>query len=176
MSSYLNESFLWDRPMIRSVLFSFERGLFTYYPVVLFALVLGLARPASQIFTLALLSLVLLYAALYGFWHSWYLGGGFGHRGFVELVPWMIPAMGLSLADISDRSVRHWILAAASLTLFVPLQVMFGYWRGSFPFDGADETVYWAHLSGGLFGSYMIAGAIGLFALTEKLQSLVTGL
>jgi hypothetical protein len=171
MSSYLNESFVWDRPMIRSVLFSFERGLFTYYPVVLFGLVLGLARRASQRFTLALLFLVLLYATLYGFWPSWYLGGGFGHRGFVELVPWMIPAMGLSLADIHDRTIRRWILTAASLTLFVPLQVMLGYWRGSFPFEGANETVYWAHLSDGLLGLSMIAGAISLFVLTETLQS-----
>ena len=171
VSSYLGESFVWDRPMVRSVLFSFERGLFTYYPVVLFALVLGLWRRVSRVFTSALLLLVLVYATLYGFWQSWFLGGGFGHRGFIELVPWMLPAIGLALADIKDRVVRHWILVVASLTLFVPLQVMVGYWRGSFPFQRIDETVYWAHLFGGVSGFYLIAAAVALFASTYKLQS-----
>lgn len=169
LSSYLNESFLWDRPMIRSVLFSFERGLFTYYPVVLFGLVFGLWRRASRTLTLVLLSLVLLYATLYGFWHTWYLGGGFGHRGFVDLVPLMVAAIGLGLADIKDRATRRWLLGTASLTVFIPLQVMIGYWRGTFPFEHASEAVYWAHLSDGLLGSYLLAGAVGLFMVTEEL-------
>jgi hypothetical protein len=176
ISSYLNESFVWGRPMIRSVLFSYEHGLFTYYPVVLFVFAFGLARRASRTFTFALLSLVLAYATLYGFWHSWYLGGGFGHRGFVELVPLMIPVIGLGLADIHDRAIRCGILAAASVTLFIPLQVMLGYWGGSFPFERVSETDYWAHVSGEPYGVYLIAGAFVLFVVTDTLQLWVKAL
>ena len=171
LSSYVDEPFLWDEPMIGSVLLSYERGLFTYYPVVLFALALGLARRGSRPFTSALLLLVLLYAALYGFWHSWFLGGGFGHRGFVDLVPLMIPAVGLSLADIDDLASRRWILAAASLTLLIPLQVMIGYWRGTFPFQHPDKTVYWAHVSHGSSGVLLVAGVLALFVLTDRLRA-----
>jgi hypothetical protein len=167
LSSYVGESFMWDRPMIRSVLFSYERGLFTYYPVMLFVLVLGLWRRPSRAFTFGVASLVFVYATLYGFWHSWFLGGGFGHRGFVELAPWMVPAFGLALADIRQPTTRRWILVAASLTVFVPLQVMLGYWRGSFPFEHAGP-VYWSHVFGEP-GAWLLASGIGLFVLTEKL-------
>jgi hypothetical protein len=170
ISSYLNESFIWDRPMISSVLFSYERGLFTYYPVVLFVLALGLARRASRTLTLALLSLLLAYAIVYGFWHSWYLGGGFGHRGFVELVPLMIPAVGLGLGEIHDRAIQRWILMAASLTLFIPVQIMLGYWSRSFPIGGASGADYWGALSSEPFGMYFIAGAFVVFAVTDMLQ------
>lgn len=170
LTSYLNESFVWDRPMFRSVLFSYERGLFTYYPIVLLVLALGLVRRPARMFTAALIGLVLVYAALYGFWHSWFLGGGFGHRGFVELVPWMIPAVGLALADVDDRAVRKPLLLVAGLMLFVPLQVMLGYWRGSFPFENVPEPVYWAHLFGSLAGIWAIAAGVGVFAVTETLQ------
>ena len=42
-SSYGTESFVWDRPMWASVLLSYERGVFTYYPVLGVALVAGLS-------------------------------------------------------------------------------------------------------------------------------------
>jgi hypothetical protein len=169
-SSYVNESFVWNRPMMRWVLLSYERGLFTYYPVVLLVLAFGLARRTSRAFTFALLLLVLAYAARYGFWHSWYLGGGFGHRGFVELVPLMIPAIGLGLRDIRHRATRRWLLAAASAALFVPLQVMLAYWNGSFPKESVSGTDYWASLSGEPYGLYLIGGAFVLFALTDGLE------
>ena len=86
------------------------------------------------------------------------------------MVPWTIPAIGLSLADIGGRIHRRRILAAASLTLFIPLQVMFGYWRGSLSFEGFDETVYWAHLVGGLSGLYLVVGTMGLFVLAGTWQ------
>jgi hypothetical protein len=175
VSSYVHEPFVWDRPMMASVLFSFERGLFTYYPIVFGVLAIGLARRASRAYTVALLVLILVYAALYGFWHSWHLGGGFGHRGFVELVPWMIAAAGLALADIERRADRREIVAAGLLMIVVPLQIMHGYWQGSFPFEGASETVYLTHLIGGLFGWYVAAAAAALLVVTDSIRSATRG-
>jgi hypothetical protein len=145
--SYGEPHFVWDRPMQGPVLFSYERGLFTYYPVV--AVVLAAAwltrrtRGAAAWFTL----LVLAYATLYGFWWSWMLGGGFGHRGFVELMPLAAVLFAAALRDMTPR----WRTAACQVALVatvVTVQCMIAYWRNGLPFMGATAAAYWTCVCG----------------------------
>ncbi|EGR2520272.1 hypothetical protein DYB23_17565, partial [Vibrio cholerae] len=89
VSSYGNESFPGIGTHFFDVLFSYERGLFTYYPIFLVVLIMGLIS-RNTLHTLVLFLLTLVFSLVYGSWHSWYLGGGMGHRGFVELTPFAI--------------------------------------------------------------------------------------
>ncbi len=147
LSTYQGANFWWDQPRQGLVLCSYQRGLFSFYPVL--AVVLGAAwlqrptRAAAAWYTL----LVGAYVTLYGYWNSWCLGAGFGHRGFVELMPLGIVLFAAALATM--RGWRRILFAAGALACaFVALEFMRGYWRGSLPYDGPTREVYWAHVCG----------------------------
>src|SRR5262245_796559 len=147
LSSYGAERFIWDRPMWDSVLFSYERGLFTYYPLFAVALAAGLIVRRTRTAALALCAFVVLLAVFYGFWWSWYLGGGFGHRGFVEIVPAVALLLGVVLQSVSPRA-RTALFATCLVTTSVTVQLMWGYWWKSIPFVHPDGRLYWAHVWG----------------------------
>jgi hypothetical protein len=145
LSSYGSEGFPSFAGHSFQVLVSYERGLFTYYP--LFAIVVLLAivqwkKPVSQAF----LGLVLAFTLLYGSWHAWHLGAGFGHRGFVELAPFgmVVLAEGLMLLP---RMAKGACLAAVGVCCAATLLAMSAYWRGDLPFHGAVAAQYWRSVS-----------------------------
>lgn len=146
-SSYGQEWFHWDRPMLASVLFSYERGLFTYYPVLGVVLVAGFCVAKTRPMALWLAVLFLAYATLYGFWNSWQLGGGFGHRGFVEFVPLAALLFALTLPAL-PRIPRAIVLVLAIASVCLTFRIMVGYWRATFPIGGADANLYWDHVLG----------------------------
>jgi hypothetical protein len=147
LSGYGQESFLFNRPMQRSVLLSYERGLFTWYPVVAVVLAVGLLVRRTRLAALGLSGLVVLYTGIYGFWASWYLGGGFGHRGFIDMAPLAMVLFGVALAAL-PRPRRALALGAAGLCALATLSLMAGYWQGTVGFGGTPASVYWAHLTG----------------------------
>lgn len=114
-SSYGDIGFAWGRAMWPSVLLSYERGLITYYPVFGLVLIAGLAIRSLRMATLLWATCCFAYALLYGFWPSWYLGEGFGHRGFVELVPWTVLLLGLALQRQPIRVRRPIIVVGSSV-------------------------------------------------------------
>ena len=159
LSSYGAETFLWDQPRQWSVLFSYERGLFSYYPVL--AVVLAAAwrvrrtRLAAAWFT----GLVLAYATLYGFWWCWMLGGGFGHRGFVELMPLAALLFAAALREMTPQR-RTVVYQAALVATIITLHFMLTYWQGSLPCMGTTGERYWRYCLRGLgIGALVIAGA-----------------
>jgi len=141
------EPFVWKRPMVLGVLASYERGLLSYYPIVGVALACALACRATRLAAAAFSGLLLAYAVLYGFWWSWMLGGGFGHRGFVDVMPFLIPLFAVALGRLSTPW-RTAVAGASALAVFVTLELMAGYWRRSFPYQGATAAVYWSHVVG----------------------------
>jgi len=147
ISSYGSEHFVFSRPMQWAVLVSYERGLFTYYPIVALALAVGLivrkSRPSAIWFAVILACFTLIY----GFWHSWALGGGFGHRGFVELMPMGVPIFAVSLSELRTR-FRIVAVAISILAVFVTIELLLGYWSWSLPIAGTTRVVYWSHVIG----------------------------
>ena len=141
------EPFVWKRPMVLAVLASYERGLLSYYPIVGVALAATVACRATRRAALAFSGLLLVYAVLYGFWWSWMLGGGFGHRGFVDVLPLLIPLFAAALGRLS-HPWRALVAAASAVAVFVTLELMAGYWRRTFPYQGATSEVYWSHVAG----------------------------
>jgi len=142
LSSYGAEAFVWDRPMTASVLFSYERGLFVYYPVFALALALGLWARRTRAAAVGLAAVVIVYAGLYGYWHSWRLGAGFGHRGFVEFAP----AAALVLAgglDAGGRVARRVAAGVCGVCVLASACLMGGYWCGRIPAEGVTADLYW---------------------------------
>jgi hypothetical protein len=147
LSSYPGEAFRWGRPMHLAVLFSYERGIFTYYPIVAVALLAGWAvrrtRPWAAWFALLLLG----YAGLYGFWGCWTLGGSFGYRGVVEVMPAGAVLLAAALAGLSGWR-RTAVSACAWVCMAVTVELMAGYWAWTLAGDGAMAGPYWEHVCG----------------------------
>jgi hypothetical protein len=142
LSSYGQESFVGVATHFGDVLLSYERGLFTYYPIFLLTILLAAWKCRSRFF-MAFTSLVIAFTALYGSWHSWFLGGGMGHRGFVELAPFGILALGTSLDKLQGKA-RYIACATVAACCYVTIAVMLHYWQGNFPFAGATPHNYWS--------------------------------
>lgn len=144
ISSYGQEKFVDIGKNFTNVLVSYERGLVTYYPVYLFTVLLALSVWRAML-TYVFLSLLVIFAIVYGSWHPWYLGGGMGHRGFVELAPFGILVLGMSLNNVRKEK-QALMLPILFVCVSITTLVMLGYWRGTFPFQGATASTYWSHV------------------------------
>jgi hypothetical protein len=136
LSSYADEDFLLDQLKQLDVLGGFHKGLVTWYPIVVVVVVAAvLARAWSGL--ALLVGLVLPLATLYGAWHSWDLGGGFGHRGFVELAPAFALVFAVALERLTG-GVRAGVLVAGAVAVMMTLGLLAAYWNGEASFYGID--------------------------------------
>lgn len=135
ISSYAGEEFHWSQLKQSHVLFSTRRGVFLWSPVMALALAaIAYTRQWTMLATVVLATVTL--AVIYGAWQFWDLAGGFGHRGFVEVVPLYAAGLGVALTRVSRRMRVAGSAAAGALAL-VTLGLMRGYWSGELGFYGA---------------------------------------
>ncbi len=142
LSSYEGSGgFLWDRPMMWSVLFSYSTGIFPYYLVLAVMMIVALSYGRSRPLALIMLVVVLFYAALYGYWEQWDLGHSFGHRGFVELFPPVIIAFGLAAEEMDDLPWQAVVLVCTVVVL-ATINAMFAYYFGQLPHQYATGAEF----------------------------------
>jgi hypothetical protein len=154
-SSYGWAKFDFAKPMQVSIIASYERGLFTYYPVLGLALLIGLVVRRTRIGTAWFSLMLVCYVVIYGFWTIWYLGQGMGHRGFVELMPLGIPIFAVAATELSVR-LRRMVVLATILCIAITVQITIGYWRNRFPREHARGADYWSQT----VGEHSVIGAI----------------
>ena len=147
LSSYGPATFHLEARHQLQVLWSYERGLLTWYPWVGVAVAVALLSRRVRPFGSALLGLIGVYATLYGFWQVWCLGGGFGHRGFVDIMPAAILSFAVAL-DGLGRAARTAAIAAGLLAAAITLELLAGYWRHTIDYTGTTSRIYWAHVLG----------------------------
>jgi hypothetical protein len=108
-STYMYQNFdilfYWFSPRIGKVLFSNYRGLFTWHPVFLLAL-LGLLFNYRRDRTFAILGFIgfTIQCYLVSSWHCWYQGDAFGGRIFIVCTPIFV----LGLAFLIEWIINHW--------------------------------------------------------------------
>jgi hypothetical protein len=130
-------------PHLLDVLFSVRKGLFFWTPLLLLAVVgLALLTRFAPGVVLPVACYLLIQAWVVSSWNTWWYGGSFGQRPFVE----SLPAFALGLAAIvetarSQRSKRMVQIGIVTTTLMA-LHAMVGYWEGVIPFDGTDWHTY----------------------------------
>jgi len=146
LSSYVDEGFLWDQPQQWSVLFSYKKGLFTYYPALLLVILNAAVVKAARVSLMPTLLVVVALATIYGFWHTWWLGGSFGHRGFVEVAPLFYMPTVVALAGLRGAFWRRFIPVVYVGLVLVSLRLMWAYWQGQLPYEGGTMGAYWALL------------------------------
>ena len=138
MSAYGEAGFNFSSPRVFDVLFSVEKGLFFWSPILL-AAVFGLvrvvvSRHSANAFVWPSAIFLAVNTWLIASWWDWQFGGSYGHRGFVDV----LPVFALGLAAVFEWSARRRaavagvaivMCAATALSIFQMLQ----YWNGTIP-------------------------------------------
>jgi hypothetical protein len=128
LHTYSGERFVWGDPKLLLVLSGENHGLFRLYPVLGVTIVVGLIAPCSRWWTIGLVLAIAAYTVLYGHWWTWHLASGFGHRGFVELVPLAVPALALALGSLRPPAAWGTMVLGGAATAYT-LNQMWQYWH-----------------------------------------------
>ncbi|MEZ4721521.1 MAG: hypothetical protein R2813_06540 [Flavobacteriales bacterium] len=118
--SYQNEGFNFLQPRWADLLFSYQKGLFVYYPVLLFSLVAVVWMFSQKRVYEALTWLFWFVAVVYvsSAWWSWDYGASFGQRPFIDYLPLFFLVIGMMFSALA-------IWKVAILTLIMSLSVPF---------------------------------------------------
>ena len=149
LSSYKGDTFIFDRPYQRQVLFSYTRGFFVYAPVALVTIVVGLTVARARAVTAIYTVLVAALTVIYGFWDYWALGAGagYGHRGFIDAAPvgMLAAALAFTHAQRALRTTAVVLAVGATLWSLQLMILMLGY---HYPEYTVDAKTFWSHTIG----------------------------
>lgn len=144
VSSYGSLGFTFASPHLYGVLFSVQKGLFFWAPILLVATAgLGMLPRSARGFLVPAVLVLVVDAYIIASWWDWQFGGSFGHRGFVDAYPIFALGLGAVFTRIADRP-RLVPLAAAVISLAAALSVaqMIQYWNGVLPISDTTWTQY----------------------------------
>ena len=147
LSAYGSESLSLSELKEGSVLASYDHGLLLWYPAMVVLLIVPLLRERSRQWGVLGLVMVVPLVVIYGSWNPWWLGGAFGQRGMVDVVPVVAVGGAVGLAALRPRE-RAVALGVCVICAFVTLELMSGYWNGTLPFDHDTSTQYWRSVVG----------------------------
>jgi hypothetical protein len=129
------------------VLLAYQHGLFVWYPVVAVFLAAALCKRASRQWCYVSLAAIATLDVIYGSWSQWSLGGAFGMRGFVDIVPLFAVAGGVGIATLNVRA-RVLVLCVAALCTIGTVELMVGYWREQIPDGAIPASQFWGRVVG----------------------------
>jgi len=140
VSSYGDLTFNFRSPHLWGVLFSVQKGLFFWSPLLLAAIAgFFLNRQPTRLFALATALIFAADAYLIASWWDWQFGASYGHRGFIDLLPFFAVGLAGFFAWAAERRVRAQTVAVAtSVLVCLSLFQMLQYWNGVMPM--ADLT------------------------------------
>jgi hypothetical protein len=143
VNAYVTHSpigFRFASPHLAGVLFSTQKGLFFWSPLLLLA-VIGLFAGSSVMSDLRLPALVVLAIQTYliASWSEWQFGASYGHRAFTDGLGLMAPFLAAFLERIAlRRNIRAVVAAGATAAVVLSIAQMVQYWIGILPY--ADTT------------------------------------
>jgi hypothetical protein len=144
VSSYGSLGFTFASPHLWGVLFSVQKGLFFWSPLLLAALAgFALGDRTKLPFLSGTVIVLLLDTYLIASWWDWQFGGSYGHRGFVDVLP--LFAFGLAgcfewCAATSRRRAVATMVTSAAVALSVVQ--MLQYWNGVLPISDTTWEQY----------------------------------
>jgi hypothetical protein len=139
-------SFYFKSPQIIGSLFSFIKGWYVYTPVMLFA-TLGILflRKRYQASFLAVLLLFLTMVYVQSSWWSWWFGGGFGLRAYIDIYAVMAFPLAVVVEKMVELKTTWKRLATYAVTLFIlylSWHQTYQYHRGMIHYCGMTKASY----------------------------------
>lgn len=141
--SYDDEGFNWSDPHMWDILFSYKKGLFVYTPMLFlacFGLVKMWQRNSQQ--TMLWTAFMTLTVYVLSSWWSWWYGGSFSGRAFVEFIPFFAIPLGLLLNSFKRRAFAFMFSALLLLTALNQFQT-YQYRYYIIHWDQMDSEKYW---------------------------------
>ncbi len=132
-------------PQLVNILFSVERGVFFWAPVLVLSLTGFFLLPrylkewATPLYVLALVFWYLMAS-----WVVWNFGDSYGHRAFIDIYP----ALALPMAVVYERTrmksikAQRTVIAFVCLCIFASLFLTYQYLGGVLPGHGVDWALY----------------------------------
>lgn len=140
-----NERFYWSQPAILQGLFSYTKGWFVYTPMMLLA-VAGFfwVRKYAVEFFLPLIVFTIINVYIVLSWWSWWYGGSFGLRAFVESEAPLSLCFAAFVSEIWKLNKARLVgLAVIFLLIVFNLFQTFQYKRGILRWSGMTKEIYW---------------------------------
>ena len=139
-------SFYWAHPHILQGLFGFKKGWFIYTPMMLLA-VAGIPLLRRRIPQMFIPILTLLLAAIYvqSSWWSWWFGGGFGLRAYIDIygllaIPFAVVVE--RVLEMKKKSFRVTALSSIGLLLVFQLINTYQYRHNIIHYVGMNKVTY----------------------------------
>jgi hypothetical protein len=147
VSSYGDLGFNFGSPHLMQVLFSVQKGLFFWCPVLLTSgagfVWLARSNTSARAFVLPSLLFLLVDTYIIASWWDWQFGGSFGHRGFVDTLPIFAIGMAGCFAWLSaHRHVQRLVFPLVVLAIALNLFQMLQYWNHVLPFSDTTWEQY----------------------------------
>ncbi|GFE62131.1 hypothetical protein [Geobacter sp. AOG2] len=134
--SYRGEYFNFAKPEVLNVLFSVRKGLFFWSPILLTVIpgLFYIRKNAREYFTPILVFLPLNIYVISS-WHSWFYGGSFGHRAFIESIPLFAICFCSLYEGLSSLFLKRVMIFVTAICVMLTTWLMLKYWTGVIPFD-----------------------------------------
>ncbi|MGP8216438.1 MAG: hypothetical protein ACLQQ4_12785 [Bacteroidia bacterium] len=143
--SYPNEGFNFKKSHFWDIMFSFRKGWFIYTPLMLIAILGGLAALLKQnlfrFFVALFFSLFVIY--VFSSWSSWTFEGDYGLRAFVDFYSFFAILLSLALNTFASLWVRMSVIFLCVLSTGLNLFQMYQVTHWILPNIGMDEDKYW---------------------------------
>ncbi len=141
----VGSSFYFKNPQIFNVLFSYKKGLYLYTPIILFSTI-GIIFLFKQrrINSFATLLFFLLNLYILSSWWSWWFGGGYSNRAYIDSYGIMAFPFAALIEYFSQRKrIKIVVIAIVILLIFMNLFQMRQYRNLAIHYYWMNKEAYW---------------------------------
>ena len=151
VNSYPEGSFSFGSPHLLATLFSVERGLFFWSPLLLLSVAgLFVATAWSRGLIAATIGILAIDTYLMATWFMWDMGAGYGHRGYADALPLFAIYLASFFSWAAERPrLARLTATVAAVCIAVSIVQMWLYWTGAMPNEFTTWTQYrtaWQHV------------------------------
>lgn len=146
--SYEGEGFSLENTHFSQSLFSPERGLFFWSPILFFSIMgflAALMKRSANLWSGIFLILFVYLWIIVSTWSSWTFGWGFGHRMFVDLLPLFGVGLAFLIQYLVYSNMKFLIYSVGVIFFFLTALNLFQtaqYWSRILPADGPTWEEY----------------------------------
>ena len=144
INSYRGAHLNFSSPNIVGALSSFRpHGLFPWAPILLFAVagLPALRRRAPELF-LPIVLILALNLYVISSWPSWYFGGGYGHRGFIDSLGLLAFPLAAFYSSLRRTPICVAVIVLSCAFILVAAVQTLHYWQGLIDGLGVDWQDY----------------------------------
>jgi hypothetical protein len=142
--SYGEESFDFTNPQIYNFLFSYMKGWFTYTPIALLILILGLYYTAKQskFKMFLIISFYSLSVYIFSSWWCWYYGAGMGQRVMIDHYI-LLGFLMLIILQKAPLFVQRVLIVSLGLLLILNVVQAAQIKKGIYKMGSPNKEMYW---------------------------------